>query len=69
MTAGHRRSPNQPALISQLPLGHFLHEPIEVLLGEVAAHSAQTPSYLFANFFLTEGMEFCKSGNGGDLFL
>jgi hypothetical protein len=39
-----------------LPLGHLLHEPVEVFLREIAAYAAETLRYLFANLFLTEGV-------------
>jgi hypothetical protein len=50
-----------------LALGHFLHELIKIVVGEVGADPAETPSYLFANCSLTEGVEFCKCGIDVDL--
>jgi hypothetical protein len=60
--AAERLLPDQPALIPQLALRHLLHQPIEVFLGEIAADSAETGGYLFANLFLTQGVKFRKSG-------
>jgi hypothetical protein len=34
-----------------------LHEPVKVGVGKIAAHAAETPGYLFANFLLTEGVK------------
>jgi hypothetical protein len=55
--AADRQSPNESALVPHLPLGHLPHEPVEVFLREIAAHTAQTRGYLFANLFLTEGVK------------
>jgi len=61
-------SPYQPPLITQLSLGHFLHQLFEIGGREIGTDSAQTLRYLFANLFLTEGVEFCKRGICVDLF-
>jgi hypothetical protein len=60
--AADRRSPDQSTLVPQLALGHLLHEPVKIFLGEIAAHPAQTGGYLFTNLFLTEGVKFCERG-------
>lgn len=59
-------SPDQAPLISQLALGHLAHELLEFVIGETRADVAQTPGNLFANFFLTESVEFGNPELGVD---
>jgi hypothetical protein len=56
-TASRSRLPHQPALIPKLPLRHLLHELLEIFVGKAPTDFAEAPSYLCANFLLTEGVE------------
>ena len=44
-----------------------MHEPVKFVVGQIAAHAAETRGYLFANFFLTKGVQLCKPGVCVDL--
>ena len=52
-----RALPEQSALVFDLSPRHLAHQPLEVLIRKVGAYPPQTPGYLFANCFLSEGVE------------
>ncbi len=63
------RLPDQPALTFNLPVGHYRNELLEFVFRKIGAGPLQTPSYVFAHYFLTERMNFGQAGVAEDVLV
>jgi hypothetical protein len=56
LAALERALPHRPPLTFHLARGHHSDQPLELVLGTIGANLPETPSYVFANCFLTESV-------------